>query len=159
MRGFTLIELMITVAIVGVLGSIAVPNYQHMTMRARRAERDTMVDAVSRAVQGKLVHDGRFPASPFKGDWNPVGEPTTFKRRFNLQAVNWKDIDLEIEGDVYYRYYFLGEEAVDAPMSLTVLAEGDLDGDGVKSLRTVVYEVRDGSLLVKTDDYETDGIF
>lgn len=37
-RGFTLIELMITVAIVGILASIAYPSYQQYVLSSRRAE-------------------------------------------------------------------------------------------------------------------------
>ena len=37
-RGFTLIELMITVAIVGILASIAYPSYQDSVMKSRRAD-------------------------------------------------------------------------------------------------------------------------
>ena len=37
-NGFTLIELMITVAIVGILASIAIPSYQGSVMKSRRAD-------------------------------------------------------------------------------------------------------------------------
>ncbi|MCA3235771.1 MAG: prepilin-type N-terminal cleavage/methylation domain-containing protein, partial [Cupriavidus sp.] len=37
-RGFTLIELMITVMIIGILSAIAIPQYQQYVTKARRAE-------------------------------------------------------------------------------------------------------------------------
>ena len=49
-QGFTLIELMIVVAIVGILAAIAIPAYQDYTIRARVTEGLTMASAAKTAV-------------------------------------------------------------------------------------------------------------
>lgn len=49
-KGFTLIELMIVVAIVGILAAIAVPAYQDYTKRAKVSEALGMADAAKSAV-------------------------------------------------------------------------------------------------------------
>ncbi|MDC9523698.1 prepilin-type N-terminal cleavage/methylation domain-containing protein, partial [Pseudoalteromonas sp. Angola-31] len=51
-QGFTLIELMITVAIVGIIAAIAVPNYSEYIKRASRAEAaSALLDAANKQEQ------------------------------------------------------------------------------------------------------------
>ena len=48
-KGFTLIELMIVVAIIGILAAIAIPSFLAMQLRAKRSELPTNLDAIRTA--------------------------------------------------------------------------------------------------------------
>lgn len=54
-RGFTLIELMITVAVIGILASIALPSYQDYVRKGRRADAQAFMYEVASRQQHYLV--------------------------------------------------------------------------------------------------------
>jgi type IV pilus assembly protein PilA len=61
-KGFTLIELMIVVAIIGILAAIAIPAYQDYTIRGQVSEGLTMAAAAKAAVSEFYAQTGRAPA-------------------------------------------------------------------------------------------------
>jgi len=62
-QGFTLIELMIVVAIIGILAAIAIPAYQDYTIRSQVSEGLNLAAGAKTAVAEFFNNTGRFPDS------------------------------------------------------------------------------------------------
>ena len=62
LQGFTLIELMIVVAIIGILASIAIPAYQDYTIRAQVSEGLSLSNAAKASISEYYVNHGAWPA-------------------------------------------------------------------------------------------------
>ena len=62
-KGFTLIELMIVVAIIGILAAIAIPAYQNYTIRAQITEGLNLADGWKTAIAEYYANTGVWPAA------------------------------------------------------------------------------------------------
>jgi type IV pilus assembly protein PilE len=59
-RGFTLIELMITVAVIAILAAIAVPSYYQYTLRSNRSAAESFMQEVAGAQERYMVDSRQF---------------------------------------------------------------------------------------------------
>jgi type IV pilus assembly protein PilA len=62
-KGFTLIELMIVVAIIGILAAIAIPAYQDYTIRSQVTEGLNLASAIKASVAEFYAQNGRWPTA------------------------------------------------------------------------------------------------
>ncbi|WP_210472509.1 pilin [Vibrio crassostreae] len=73
-KGFTLIELMIVVAVIGVLSAIAIPQYQKYVAKAEVASALATLTGVKTNVEAYSVENGTFPAA---GNESDLGIPAS----------------------------------------------------------------------------------
>ena len=122
-RGFTLIELMIVVAIIGILAAIAIPNFVRFQLRSKTSEAKMNIAAIRTAEEAYFSEYGLY-VSTFQA---PNLFPTSQKRGWVGAGVpQFDQIGFRPEGEVFFVYAVNGG----TPNAFSIASIGDLDGDG-----------------------------
>jgi len=138
--GFTLIELMIVAAIIGILASIAVPNFLRFQLRSKCSEAKINLSAIRTAEIAAVAERGAFVAAatspaayggttaiPFR-DVGPVGG--------NCAAIGFRP-----EGRVYFNYSVAVLNG-----AFTAEASADIDGNSVPQIWGIVFSDSAGAV-------------
>jgi type IV pilus assembly protein PilA len=87
-KGFTLIELMIVVAIIGILAAIAIPAYQDYTIRAQVTEGMNLAAAAKAAVAEDFLNEGLPPTNRADAGMEPLATATSGKYVTGVEVAN-----------------------------------------------------------------------
>ncbi|MBL8605247.1 MAG: prepilin-type N-terminal cleavage/methylation domain-containing protein [Myxococcales bacterium] len=158
LAGFTLVELMIVVVILGILAAVAIPAFSRYIKRSKTAEAS---GNISKVYQGQTVYftqSAEAGAATFVNA--PAGPATSLPANGNkftanpaywTAEANWNAIGFSLDGPHYYQYASPGNTG-----AFTAQAIGNIDGDGVnstfaRSATIVAGEVQGGNMAVTAE--------
>lgn len=89
-KGFTLVELMIVIVIVGVLSAVALPNFLSQTDKAKATEAKSGITAILKQAQAGYLEDGADPETAIADMTASYGAPANDVQKFNYTSA-WND--------------------------------------------------------------------
>ena len=133
MAGFTLVELMIVVVILGILAAVAIPAFTRYVKRSKTSE---ATGNISKIYQGEVAYFNQSSeqsvASFASAAQTPSAAPSASKYPAQPTAFTadsgWSAIGFSVDSRLYYTY-----NATASASNFNAIATGNIDGDATNS--------------------------
>jgi prepilin-type N-terminal cleavage/methylation domain-containing protein len=149
-RGFTLIEMMITVAILGILAAVAIPAFSTYQARSRRSEAYANLASIAKVEKAYFSEyssyvETNLPRPGGGGGLSTLKRPWDAASEADYATIGWRP-----EGAVYYDYEVNITAGGGCPQldCFTATAYGDADGDTLVSVISYVQPNNAGGLAL-----------
>ena len=150
--GFTLIELMIVVAIIGILAAVAIPAFMDYIKRSKRVEASLQLNKIGRSAKRSYSESATYvigtaaelPSKPGAGGC--CGGPNNHCAPDSTAFANdlvWRQLDFQIDEANLFFYDYTGTST-----TFTAKATGDLDCDGTEIVYTLTGTATNGNPAV-----------
>ncbi len=139
-RGFTLIELMIVVAIIGILAAVAIPAFMDYMKKSKKSEASLQLNKIGKNAKAKYIESQTFATTTVPTQLPaPVGagggccdaanknKCVATPELFAGDTGGWAEIDFQIDEPTLFSYTYDGS----AGSTFVATAVGDLDCDDI----------------------------
>jgi type IV pilus assembly protein PilA len=147
--GFTLIELMIVVAIIGILAAVAIPAFMDYMKKGKSSEAELQLAKIKTKTKTEFVENSAYPSvtpalTPAQDGCTQTdgGKKKCAAVAANWAVADWQALDFQMDEPFYFQYQYTG---VAAGTSFTATAIGDLDCDTTTITYTLAGTVANGN--------------
>jgi type IV pilus assembly protein PilA len=146
-RGFTLIELMIVVAIIGILAAVAIPAFMDYMKKSKKTEASLNLNKIAK--NSKVYYNTNAGFVTKAGDEAPAAggsNCSNASKKFTVDTAAWQDsagwqeLDFQVDEPNLFSYEYVPGSTI-----ATALAVGDLDCDTTLITYTLALTSNEGN--------------